>query len=400
MSKDADPPPSKDVPPSEDSSADAVTGEESNRKGGGDWKSFFSALIRPLSVIVAMFIIAQIAYSVYRYNTTETILGDSIRTHHEFSEKFEEFEHAIAAAEIDTESTAWKNILEKYHVLKPFQERHAESVLHLSIIKTALLSSITFGAIMTSLLLIVGFAFLLYGFMAESSRSTAISFDQGARWLDRVVFENSNRDDARRSATSGKRDSSKPGLNTDNAADKQTSVRNDLMKQAAGDVGAHLSFLMNQITSEKEDTKTRAKVNISLGFVVSATGMICLIVLMFLSNSEPSEVERVSTYLTRGSFIVFTQVFGFFFLRMYKASLDEIKYFQNEITNLAMQYTALTIAEETGDSEILHDVIMVFAEAERNFKLRSGESTVDLERAKQNDAAILEYLKLTKPAAR
>jgi hypothetical protein len=79
---------------------------------------------------------------------------------------------------------------------------------------------------------------------------------------------------------------------------------------------------------------------------------------------------------------VFIEIFSLFFLRLYRAGLDEIKFFQNELTNVETKYAALESALASKNADLTERVIGLLAETERNFLLRKGESTVELERAK------------------
>jgi len=89
--------------------------------------------------------------------------------------------------------------------------------------------------------------------------------------------------------------------------------------------------------------------------------------------------KLLSYYLPKLSLVLFVEVFSFFFLRLYKESLDEIKYFQNELTNAELRFLAMEAALlEGGASAVLASVIRGLAATERNFILKKGESTVDL----------------------
>lgn len=89
------------------------------------------------------------------------------------------------------------------------------------------------------------------------------------------------------------------------------------------------------------------------------------------------------------SLFFLVHVSAFFFL-LYKKDLADIKYYQNEITNVEMRMMALKTflsIEQRGlpkqDKEILKTVVAALVGTERNFKLRNGETTVELEKSKQ-----------------
>ncbi|MBI5525005.1 MAG: hypothetical protein HY897_01580 [Deltaproteobacteria bacterium] len=47
------------------------------------------------------------------------------------------------------------------------------------------------------------------------------------------------------------------------------------------------------------------------------------------------EIAALSHYVPRITTVTFIEVFAFFFLKLYRASLIEIKFYQNELTSLA-----------------------------------------------------------------
>ena len=79
---------------------------------------------------------------------------------------------------------------------------------------------------------------------------------------------------------------------------------------------------------------------------------------------------------------LFLQVFAYFFLKLYRTSLAEIKYFQNEITNIEAKHLALTTAIQSSNTEYLKEVIGGLLATERNHILSKDQTTVELEKAR------------------
>src|SRR4051812_43235050 len=75
---------------------------------------------------------------------------------------------------------------------------------------------------------------------------------------------------------------------------------------------------------------------------------------------------------------------GYFFLDMYKDSLKEIRYFQNELTNVEAGYVALRVALDQDDKKLLGSIVDALGRTECNSLLKRGESAIDLERARQD----------------
>lgn len=66
-------------------------------------------------------------------------------------------------------------------------------------------------------------------------------------------------------------------------------------------------------------------------------------------------------------------------MRLYKQGLDEIKYFQNEMTNIESKYLALYVASESAVHEGVLNTINLLASTERNFILEKDQSTAHIE---------------------
>ncbi|OOF01018.1 hypothetical protein BZG80_15725, partial [Salinivibrio sp. MA440] len=82
------------------------------------------------------------------------------------------------------------------------------------------------------------------------------------------------------------------------------------------------------------------------------------------------------------SLVVLIEIFAYFFLKLYKSSLSEIKYFQNEMTNSEAKLAALKCSLMTNDSEATSNVIKVLSETERNAIIEKGQTTAEIEKSK------------------
>ncbi len=87
-------------------------------------------------------------------------------------------------------------------------------------------------------------------------------------------------------------------------------------------------------------------------------------------------------FIPRLTFVLLIELFAYFFLKLYKSSLSEIKYFQNEITNIEAKHLALRAAFLAGSVTLSNKVISSFVDTERNHILEKGQTTVDLERSR------------------
>ena len=61
----------------------------------------------------------------------------------------------------------------------------------------------------------------------------------------------------------------------------------------------------------------------------------------------------LSYYVPRVTVVIFIEVFSFFFLKMYKSNLSEIKYYQQEITNISTQQVVYESSILSNDNGVL-----------------------------------------------
>lgn len=139
--------------------------------------------------------------------------------------------------------------------------------------------------------------------------------------------------------------------------------------------------LSYRIEKEIKCTAERSRLNLFYGISVSFFGIVFLILSIF--NSYSSSVvynDEVNFFrmLIRFSVVISTQVLGFFFLRIYKSSMIEIKYFQNELTNIELIFSALLAAISENNGKLVEQMCVKMASTERNFILKKGETTIGI----------------------
>lgn len=181
-------------------------------------------------------------------------------------------------------------------------------------------------------------------------------------------------------------------------SDSSNEILNDILQQArktsekevnANELRHNLKVCIERIRSEIEKLRWRGNFNLSIGAVVTLLGLALLGYFVFLDSKETTEMwQFISHYLPRLSLVIFIELFAFFFLRLYKASLDEIKYFQNEITNVESKLIAVQLSLSSKENAGLETIIETLANTERNFVLEKGQTTVDLERSRMEKETI------------
>ena len=154
--------------------------------------------------------------------------------------------------------------------------------------------------------------------------------------------------------------------------------------------------LRNRLSREIDALSRRGNLNLVLGCLTTVTGLALLGYLTLGSISVDNVGDFALHYTPRITLILFIEVFGYFFLRLYRSSLDDIKYFQNELTNVETKYLALHMALKSGDSKVVEGLISQMAQTERNFVLNKGQTTVELERSKIADNQYKELVETLK----
>ena len=129
----------------------------------------------------------------------------------------------------------------------------------------------------------------------------------------------------------------------------------------------------------------RGNLNLALGIVTTVVGLSLLGYFVIRTSSQPEVLPTFAVhFIPRLSLVVFIEVFAYFFLKLYKATLSEIKYFQNELTNIEAKFTAARAAFALEDPKVAESVIKQLVLTERNYLLKKGETTVQLEQQRHD----------------
>ena len=154
---------------------------------------------------------------------------------------------------------------------------------------------------------------------------------------------------------------------------------------------------VDRLKREISDLRLRSNINLLIGMAITAGGLwllwstVSMVDASELLKSLASEGQESNSkflknlilpILPRILLVVFVEVFAYFFLRLYRNGLSEIKYFQNELTNIESKLTAIEFAYVTKNDDALKYAIEGLSKTERNFVLEKGQTTVELERAR------------------
>lgn len=144
--------------------------------------------------------------------------------------------------------------------------------------------------------------------------------------------------------------------------------------------------IIDRLKDEMLLLSRRGNLNLVIGISTAIIGL--LILGSVLVDIKPSTYEELTNseylflFLPRLSLVVLIEIFSYFFLRLYKSSISEIKYFHNEITTIESRYLALLISSKNEGDNNLNESIRTLLQSERNFILNEGQSTIDIETSK------------------
>ncbi|WP_353075549.1 hypothetical protein [Stenotrophomonas sepilia] len=143
---------------------------------------------------------------------------------------------------------------------------------------------------------------------------------------------------------------------------------------------ARLSVTRLRLNQEVQALAKRGNLNLVLGIVTTLVGLVSLTYAVATAPREVPVDVLGAHFVPRLSLSILVEIFAYFFLKLYKQSLAEIKYFQNELTNVESRSAAVAFALESGEKNIASQIALELSRTERNFVLNKGQTTVELER--------------------
>lgn len=158
------------------------------------------------------------------------------------------------------------------------------------------------------------------------------------------------------------------------------------------DLRKQFSVTRSRLNDEINSLGRRGNVNLAIGVITTIAAVIILSSTVLGGDVTLNRDELLSYYMPRFTLSVFIEVFSFFFLKLYKTGLSEIKYFQNELTNAEMKFIAAEKAILLDNEASIKTVIDNLCSTERNFKLSKGESTIDLEKERADKESLSSVL--------
>ncbi|MDO7439680.1 hypothetical protein Q5X54_05170 [Acinetobacter baumannii] len=154
------------------------------------------------------------------------------------------------------------------------------------------------------------------------------------------------------------------------------------------------NITLYRLERERISLARRGNLNLVLGMMLSFIGLAILASSIFNASREYIDlIDLLLHMLPKTVLALFIEVFAYFFLRLYKQSLDDIKFYQNELTNIEAKYLSLEIAKQTKNHKLISNILEELVKTERNFILENGQSTIEIEKEKISSANSSNLLK-------
>lgn len=152
-------------------------------------------------------------------------------------------------------------------------------------------------------------------------------------------------------------------------------------QQRFEDIMFDFTGIKERIKYELKSLNLRANINMAIG---SGTTF-CAFVVLYLAIPKESAITTLldtmtllQHYIPRLTIIILIESFAFFFLRLYKSNMEDVKYYHNELTNVEMKLISLKQAVKLGQHGISSRILAELSKTERNFILKKGETTTEL----------------------
>lgn len=158
--------------------------------------------------------------------------------------------------------------------------------------------------------------------------------------------------------------------------------------------------IADRLGREVQDQARRGNLNLILGILTTLLGLSVLAYSVFYAPATQAANEIVAYFVPRVSLVILIEVFAYFFLKLYKQSLSEIKYFQNEITNIESRHLAIQFAAKDPEASLQLKIVEELMKTERNFLMSKDQTTVDIERERLSRSTYSELINTVKDLAK
>jgi hypothetical protein len=147
-----------------------------------------------------------------------------------------------------------------------------------------------------------------------------------------------------------------------------------LAKAQTQEIRAIFANAYTRLSAAIEQLNLRGIVNLIIGVITTVFAAAVLAYMAFKAPATTNPGEILAHYIPRLSTVVFIEVFSFFFLRLYKTTLDDSKFYQLQLLSLTTTDIALQAAMKTGDAAVMAAVISQIARGRADQVPQAGAS--------------------------
>lgn len=142
---------------------------------------------------------------------------------------------------------------------------------------------------------------------------------------------------------------------------------------------------LKRVYEQSDNLIKRGNVNLGLGITAAILGVVILMYFVLVDRVQADSIPSfIISSLPRLTIVIIVESFSFFFLRVYRSTLNEIKYFQNEATSIEHRFVALETAIQLNKKDLIESCVNTFINLERNLILTTGQTTQEILKEKDN----------------
>lgn len=155
--------------------------------------------------------------------------------------------------------------------------------------------------------------------------------------------------------------------------------------------------ITSRLKNEIEQLTKRGNLYIAIGSIITITGGFILyftvkdFIQSYANTNDINDTinkHDILSITARVSIILFIEIFAYYYLKLYRNMMDNVKFYQNEISNMELKLLALHAIENSGNFEALKTLTDELAKTERNFVINKGQTTVDIEKSKYEQSIL------------
>jgi len=171
--------------------------------------------------------------------------------------------------------------------------------------------------------------------------------------------------------------------------------QDEIQKDKHSDVFMVFEEMQSRLKDECNRLNKHAIINLFLCFFIAFILMSFIAYTSVFSNEinglHSFEIFIVK-YLPRIVAVVSLLTMFLYFAKLYKTNIIDVKYYQNELTNIEIKQAALQTALVNGDKEITNKITSELSIVDRNKVISKDQTTSEIERLKLENEVNKDYL--------